>query len=135
MVLLVGRVLRGALRWIDPRRLPDTLVRPSGELISEDQVDAATRDGLVTATTRWDNRLSWVRLQNDKGQFARSVQPRLIELVDERLRVRHGVVRGADPVRARALLGEQLWAFVTTPVPKNPTPRELAGLITLMEAL
>ena len=97
--------------------------------------DAATRDGLVTATTRWDNRLSWVRLQNDKGQFARSVQPRLIELVDERLRVRHGVVRVADPVRARALLGEQLWAFVTTPVPKNPTPRELAGLITLMEAL
>jgi hypothetical protein len=135
MVLLVGRILRGLLRWIDPRRLPETLVRPSGELVSEDQVDAASRDGLLTATARWDNRLSWVRLQNDKGQFARSVQPRLVELIDARLRVRHGVVRGADPVRARALLGEQLWTFVTTPVPKNPSPRELAGLITLMEEL
>ena len=93
------------------------------------------RDGLVTATSRWDNRLSWVKTHHDKGQFARTVQPRLVEIVDERLRVRHGVVRAADPAAARAVLGEQLWTFVTTPVPKNPTPREVAGLISLMERL
>ena len=133
MVLFVGRVLRALLRWIDPRPLPGTLIRPSAELVSEDQVEAASRDGLVTATSRWDNRLSWVKTHHDKGQFARTVQPRLVEIVDERLRVRHGVVRAADPAAARTVLGEQLWTFVTTPVPKNPTPREVAGLISLME--
>jgi hypothetical protein len=133
MVLFVARVLRALLRWIDPRPLPGTLIRPSAELVSEDQVEAPSRDGLVAATARWDNRLSWVKLQHDKGQFARTVQPRLIEIIDERLRVRHGVVRAADPAAAHAVLGEQLWTFVSAPVPKNPTPRDVAGLITLME--
>ena len=133
MVLFVARVLRSLLRWIDPRPLPDTLVRPSSELVSEDQIEAAARDGLELATSRWDNRLGWAKLQHDKAQFARSVQPRFIEIIDERLRIRHGIVRSADPPAARAVLGEHLWTFVTTPVPKNPTPREVAGLISLME--
>lgn len=133
MVLFVARVLRALLRWIDPRPLPGTLIRPSAELISEDQIEAASRDGLVAATARWDNRLSWVKQQHDRGEFARTVQPRLVEIIDERLRVRHGVVRAADPAAARAVVGEELWTFVTTPVPKNPTPREVAGLISMME--
>jgi hypothetical protein len=133
MVLFVARVLRALLRWIDPRPLPDTLVRPSSELVSEDQIEAAARDGLVLATSRWDNRLASAKLQHDKGQFARTVQPQLIDIIDDRLRVRRGIVRAADPAGARAVLGEQLWTFVTTPVPKNPTPREVAGLISLME--
>lgn len=135
MVLFVGRVLRSLLRWVDPRPLPPTLVRPSAELVSADLAEAGGRDGLEIATARWDTRLSWVRLQGDKGQFARTVQPRLIEIIDERLRVRHGVVRSVDPGGARAVLGEPLWQFVTAPVPKNLTPRELAGLISLMEGI
>ena len=136
MVLFVGRTLRALLRWVDPRPLPRTLVRPSAELVSTDQIEASGRDGLVLATARWDNRLSWVRLRNtDRNQFSRTVQPRLVEIIDERLRLGHGIVRAADPGAARAVLGEPLWQFVTAPVPKNLTPRELAGLISLMEAL
>jgi hypothetical protein len=135
MVLFVARILRSLLRWIDSRPLPRTLVRPSAELVSADLAETGGRDGLVMATARWDTRLSWVRLQGDKGQFARTVQPRLIEIIDERLRIRHGVVRATDPGGARAALGEPLWQFVTAPVPKNLTPRELAGLISLMEGI
>lgn len=136
MVLFVARVLRALLRWVDPRPLPRTLVRPSAELVSTDQIEDSGRDGLVLATARWDNRLSWVRLQqNDRNQFARTVQPRLVEIIDERLRLAHGIVRAADPKAARAVLGEPLWQFVTAPVPKNLSPRELAGLISLMEGI
>jgi len=135
MVSLVARILLRLLRWIDPRPLPRTLVRPSGELVSEDQANASHSDGLVMATARWDTRLSWVKLQQDKGQFARTVQPKLVEIIDERLRLRHGVIRTADPDRARAALGEPLWDFVTAPVTRNLTPREIAGLIALMEAI
>jgi hypothetical protein len=133
MVLFVGRLLRALLRWIDPHPLPATLVRPSNELVSEDQIEAPAQDGLVLATAKWDQRLSWLKVPGDKGHFARAIQPRLVEIVDERLRARHGVDRVADPAAARRLLGEQLWTFVTTPVPKNPSPRELAGLITQLE--
>ena len=135
MVLFVGQILRSLLRWVDPRPLPRTLVRPSAELVSADLAETGGRDGLVMATARWDTRLSWVRLQGDKSQFARTVQPRLIEIIDERLRIRHGVARSTDPGGARAVLGEPLWQFVTAPVPKNLTPRELAGLISLMEGI
>ena len=134
-VFFVAGALRALLRWVDPRPLPHTLVRPSAELISADLGEAGGRDGLAMATARWDTRLSWVRMQGDKGQFARTVQPRLVEIIDERLRVRHGVVRETDPAGARAVLGEPLWQFVTAPVPKNLTPRELAGLISLMEGI
>jgi hypothetical protein len=135
MLFLTGRIVRALLRWIEFRPLPATLVRPSDELISEDLAEAPERDGLALATSRWESRLSWVRLQSDKGQFARTVQPRIVEMVDERLRLRHGVLRSADPARARAILGEQLWAFVSAPISKNPSPRDLAGLITLMERI
>jgi hypothetical protein len=135
MLFLTGWILRALLRWIEYRPLPPTLVRPSAELVSEDLAEAPERDGLALATSRWESRLSWVRLQSDKAQFARTVQPRIVEMVDERLRLRHGILRSADPARARAILGEQLWAFVTAPISKNPSPRDLAGLITLMERI
>jgi len=135
MIGLVGRTLRSLLRWIAPRALPPTLTRPSVELISEDQAAGTAQDGLYLATARWDTRLSWTKVHGDKTQFARTVQPKIVEIVDERLWLRHGISRAGDPARARALLGEQLWGFVTEPVPRNLTPREVAGLIALMEAV
>jgi hypothetical protein len=142
MVGLVGHTLRTLLRWISPRPLPGTMLRPSVELVSEDQAGGAAQDGLYLATARWDTRLSWVKSQGTErsrgsavSQFARTVQPRLVDIIDERLWLRHAVRRSADPVRAHALLGEKLWEFVTQPVLKNPTPREVAGLIALMEAI
>jgi hypothetical protein len=136
MLLLEVRVLRGVLRWVDARPLPDSLTRPSADLVSADQAEASHRDGLVMAMRRWETRLSFVRLHGDRGaQFARTAQPQLVELIDERLRLRHGVVRAADPERARSVLGEPLWRFVTAPVRKNLSIREVSELISLMEAL
>ena len=133
MLLLELRIMRGLLRWIEARPLPETLVRSSTELVSADQAEASSRDGMVAATRRWETRLSFVRLHGDRSQFARSVQPKLVELIDERLRLRHGVVRAAEPERARALLGEPLWRFATVPIRKNPSLRDLTELIRLME--
>jgi hypothetical protein len=79
--------------------------------------------------------LSWVRLQNDPHQFARTIQPRLIQLIDERLRLRHGIVRSVDPARARAVLGDPLWTFMTTPVRAQVTPADLTALIRQMEGI
>lgn len=135
MILFCLWMLYSLVRWIGSRPLPATLVRSSTELVSADQAGGAGQDGLHLATARWDTRLAWAKLQNDKGQFARTVQPRMVGIIDERLRQRHGVARSTDPARARALLGEPLWMFVTVPAAKNPSPRELAGLIALMEAL
>jgi hypothetical protein len=45
------------------------------------------------------------------------------------------VVRSTEPARARALLGDPLWTFLTTPVNSNVTPADLAALIGQMEEL
>ncbi|GAA5195335.1 hypothetical protein GCM10023322_61830 [Rugosimonospora acidiphila] len=131
MVLLTLQLLRRVLAWIEPGRVPESLLRrpppPVDHLSGE--------DGLRVVTDRWETLLSWVRLQRDPVQFVRMMQPRLVQLVDERLRLRHGVSRQSDPTRARELLGESLWTFMTTPVSQNPSARELAALISQMEAI
>jgi hypothetical protein len=135
MLVVVARALRAFLSWIAPQPLPNTLMRPSVELVSEDQAGGTSQDGLHLAASRWDSRLSWVKMHGDKGQFARTVQPRLVEIIDERLWIRHGVSRTGEPDKARPLVGAELWTFVTEPVSKNLTPREVAGLIALMEKI
>lgn len=134
MIVLVGRTLRALLSWIGAGPIPLTLIRPSVELISEDQAGGTAQDGLYLATARWDDRLCWVK-RGDSGQFARDVQPKLVEIIEERLWLRHGVTPAADPDGARTLLGDQLWGFVTQPVSRKMTPRDVAGLIALMEAI
>jgi hypothetical protein len=132
MILLAAQLLYRWLRWVDPQPVPRGLRLPV--FANEDDTPGPT-DGLQLAVTRWDTRLSWVRLQNDPHQFARTIQPRLIQLVDERLRLRHGIVRSVDPARARALLGDPLWTFMTTPVRTQVTPADLAVLIRQMEEI
>jgi hypothetical protein len=90
-------------------------------------------DGLRAAVGRWESTLDWGR--DTPERFTTLVHSRIAEIVDERLRQKHGVSRTGDPVRARALLGEPLWTFLTTPVSKPPTPRELAAVVGRMEAL
>jgi hypothetical protein len=90
-------------------------------------------DGLRSAVGRWETRLEWG--QDSAERFARSIQPRLAEIVDERLRMQHGISRTADPAAARELLGEPLWTFLTTPVTKSPPPREVAVVLARMEEL
>jgi len=90
-------------------------------------------DGLRHAVKRWESRLEWCHA--DAGAFNRKVIPALGEVVDERLRQRHGITRASDPARARQLVGEPLWSFLTTPVRRPPAPRELANLIAWMERI
>ncbi|MGE5830189.1 MAG: hypothetical protein ACM30G_17775 [Micromonosporaceae bacterium] len=90
-------------------------------------------DGMAAAVRRWDRRLDWG--STDPDRFNHTVPPRIGELVDERLRQRHSLTRASDPARARALLGEEIWAFLHEPATHVPTPREIAVLVTRMEKL
>jgi hypothetical protein len=136
-VLLAAQGLRRTLRWLPAGELPDTLLRATVEPVTphtaRHEAEWTPQDGLHLAVTRWDTRLSWVRMQSDPQQFSRTIQPRLVELIDERLRLRHGVSREADPDRARALVGDPLWTLVSAPVSRPPTPREFAALVKKME--
>jgi hypothetical protein len=72
-----------------------------------------------------------------KRQDVAHLHPLLVDLVDDRLLAHHGVDRERDPRSARAVLGDELADFVTTP----PSPvqlsnhRDLARILTLVEAL
>jgi hypothetical protein len=132
MILLAVQLLHRSLRWVDAKPIPQGL---RGPILSPEDAESPPADGMQLAVARWDTRLSWVRMQHDPHQFARTVQPRLVQLVDERLRLRHGVARSADPARARAVLGDPLWTFMTTPVSTDVRPADLAALIRQMEEL
>ncbi|HEX6684957.1 MAG TPA: hypothetical protein VF062_19365 [Candidatus Limnocylindrales bacterium] len=90
-------------------------------------------DGVRLAIARWDTMMDWSH--TDAARFNRKVLPRLAEVVDERLRQRHGVDRAGDPSRARAILGDPLWTFVTMPSRRPPHPRELEQIVTALEKL
>jgi len=132
--LVAIQVLFAVLAWVRSTGLPDTL---RYGLISTNRAgQAGSRDGLATATARWGRELSWFGLQGGDGeQFARTLQPRLARLAEERLRLRHGITVRSDPARARQLLGEQLWSLVTSRATRCPSGRELAALVKQMEAI
>lgn len=122
LAMLVNRIGAGAI--------PETLLRTPARRASFDYV---SEDGIRDGVKSWQTRLDWTG--KDATRFAASVQPALVELVDERLRARHGVSRTSDPERARQLLGPELWKFVNEPVSRRPTARDLAPLVAAMEAL
>lgn len=93
----------------------------------------APPDGLRGAVKRWETRLEWCYADN--GAYSRKVVPLLGEIVDERLRQRHGITRASDPARARKLIGDPLWTFLAGPGRRPPAPRELAILIAWMERI
>lgn len=106
--------------------------RPAARLLPEPD-PGQTRTGLAPAVDRWQARLQWDRA--GLWRSSRTLGPSLAELVDERLRQRHGCTRASDPDRARALLGERLWRYLADPAARTPPPRELAALLTTVEAL
>jgi hypothetical protein len=91
------------------------------------------RDALRSAVHRWE--LALGRADGDRGRFAQAVLPAIGELVDERLRQRYGLTRDSDPDRARALLGDPLWNFLTAPARRSPQPRDCAAIIAQLEKL
>jgi hypothetical protein len=93
----------------------------------------AAEDVLRDSVNNWERRL--VRSKGESGRFARELLPMIGELADERLRLRHGLTRASDPDRARVLLGEDLWMFLTTATKRTPAPRDLAAVIGRLEKL
>jgi hypothetical protein len=91
------------------------------------------QDALQSAPRRWDSRLNWSK--GEPERFRLKIQPALREIVDERLRLRHGFTLDGDPARARAVLGESLWTLLTAPLTRLPAPREFAGLVGEIERL
>ena len=88
-------------------------------------------DGLALAIRRWRNRLMWT--ERDRDHFASAVVPRLRELVEDRLWLRHGGRLADDPDRARRLLGGTLWTMLHEPGVRTPTPRDLAAAVAHLE--
>ncbi|MFG2053554.1 hypothetical protein ACGFI9_05920 [Micromonospora sp. NPDC048930] len=93
----------------------------------------AARDALRAAINGWERPLDWCGGNRDR--FAERILPRLGELADERLRQKHGITRESDPARARTLLGEPLWTFLSTPSRRPPSPRDLAAIVAELEKL
>ncbi|HEX6969895.1 MAG TPA: hypothetical protein VF174_13945 [Micromonosporaceae bacterium] len=91
------------------------------------------QDGLRRELRRWERRLQWAHREPER--FRRALRPVLIELVDERLRQRRGITLAGDPARARALLGEPLWALLHGQLHRTPTQREYAEILARLENL
>lgn len=90
-------------------------------------------DALRVAINSWENPLGWAATRAKR--FNGTILPRLGELADERIRLRHGVTRGSDPARARVLLGDRLSTFLDHPPRRPPSPRELAAIVAELEKL
>ena len=113
-------------------------MRPDPDLVARPDRDPEAGDLAFPArpfaeARRWADRLDW--MDRDAGRFRRRVRPALVQIVDERLRQRHGLTLNGDPGRARTLLGDPLWTVLTAPEPKAPTPRDLAALLARVEEL
>jgi len=132
LVLFTVAALVGLLhvtRRIKPPPLPATL----RDNPVSGRVQPNPADGVRQAVRQWDNRLDYA--QDDPRHITHLIQPAVIDIVDERLRLAHGISRAADPERAHQLIGPQLWKFITEPVQRRVTPHEMATLVAQMEAL
>jgi hypothetical protein len=129
-VWLAAGAMVQLVRWLSPPPMPETLrdmqPAPAGGRVPDS-------DGLYRAVRRWAARLEWT--DNDPQRFAMVVQPAVALVVDERLRLHHGIVRAREPDRARALCGPELWKFITVPASRPVSPNELATVVAQMEDL
>jgi hypothetical protein len=104
---------------------PARIIGPGGWYVTD--------DGMAEAIRRWDRRLEWGSTAPER--FHHTITGRLAELVDERLRQRHGITLAGDPRRARALVGDDLWRLITEPAARVPSPRDVYQLVQRMESL
>jgi hypothetical protein len=137
LALSLGVVLvrRAAKMTAEPesRRVVDAVRAPARTGILDVAGWYEGGDGMRDAIRRWDRRLEWGSGSPDR--FQATVVDRLGELADDRLRLRHFITRTSDPVRARALLGEELWRLLHEPLGRVPRPREIAAAAERLETL
>jgi hypothetical protein len=72
---------------------------------------------------------------DDAGICRRRVQPMLFDLATHRLRRHHGVELIEDPDRARELLGDEPFRFLTDVVRTPIPPAELERVVSAIEGL
>lgn len=83
-----------------------------------------------------EERMSWGAV--DRHRFDERVRPQLLRVAGERLRQRRGVRLLDEPDRARSIMGDELWAFLTADPNPDGLPvsrRELDRVVHRMEAL
>lgn len=125
-------VLRRLVEQVTPPP-PQPVAPPRDPAFDDGTYRWGTEDVLAGAVHRWERKLAWSK--GEPQRFIRGVHPILVELVDERLRLRHGVSRSADPARARALVGDLLWTFLSAPPKRTPAPRDLVALVAEVEKI
>lgn len=125
------RLLMFAVAEVAPPPLPKRGERRT----ADDGVDAGQQagpDSLRSAVRGWERRLEWSR--SDPDGFSRNVSPVLGELIDERLRLHHGITRDSDPRRARELVGEPVWQMLSSP--RHPLrARDITAYVETLERL
>ncbi|MFJ6195230.1 hypothetical protein [Micromonospora sp. NPDC092111] len=139
--LSIWIVVAGVLAVLAVRRVTGALAPPpppraGGRAPTGEEPGAynwGARDALRAAINGWERPLDWS--SGNRERFTERILPRLGELADERLRQRHGLTRDSDPARARALLGDPLWSFLSTPSRRPPSPRDLAAIVAELEKI
>jgi len=110
-------------------------IRAHGEPVtpdpSPDDMDDHPRDAAYSGIWRWFSRLADL----ERDGFQQRTHPMIVAVVDERLRLRHGVDRLSDPGRAQTLMPEEIWRFVTSPPRRLPRPAQLTRLVRQIENL
>ncbi|MFI7023330.1 hypothetical protein [Micromonospora sp. NPDC049900] len=138
VVLVAGVITVLAVRRIvatlaPPPRSGRGASRPQQHGEEEGMYNWDARDALRTAVNGWELPLEWSKTRPER--FSQVILPRLAELADERLRLKHGVTRESDPGRARALLGQRLSTFLDNPPRRTPSPRDLAAIVAELEKI
>ncbi|SIN34028.1 hypothetical protein [Micromonospora cremea] len=133
-------LIAGVLAVLAVRRVTGLLAPPPpppGGRMATGEEDGSynwgARDALRTAVNRWEWPLDWSTTRPER--FTGVVLPRIAELADERMRLKHGVTRESDPARAHVLLGERLWTFLESPPRRPPSPRDLAVIVAELEKI
>jgi hypothetical protein len=126
-------LLRRALLAVAVPPPPPAVYSDAWGVVDDAGPRLAAVDGVVRAVERWEARFGWT--ERDGSRFNSAVFPRLYELVDERLRQRHGITLRENPERARVLIGEQLWTFLHARAARTPTAREMTAIVGDMEKI
>lgn len=98
-----------------------------------DDSEAPAPGAAYQGIRRWASRLEGDAYGRD--DFRHRGHPAMVALVDERLRLRHGVDRARDPARARVLMSEELWRFLNQPPRRRPRPAQVIRLVRQIEKL
>jgi hypothetical protein len=122
-IVVTAIVVVFTVRGVDVEPVPETVHETPWLVPSFPEAD----DGVETSVARWISRI-------DFGAED-AVHQMIVDLIDERLHLEHGIDRATAPDAARELVGPQLWEFVTRTRRRRLLPKELSMLLTRMEAL